>query len=113
MKWKHGIATFLKHCPTFCWVVHLMRSVPPQQLEAFIGEFYSTIRDAFEELLVSNMGDLTWKIAKLSPKYGGVGWRTGLRTYCAQYITSFAKMASGLERIVPGYNPTELVMRNA
>ena len=59
------------------------------------------------------MGDDTWNIAKLPPKYGGMGWRTGLQSYGAQYITSVAKTADDVERIVPGYNPTELVMRNA
>ena len=42
-----------------------------------------------------------------------MGWRTGLQTYGAQYISSVAKTADDVERIVPGYNPTELVMRNA
>ena len=113
MKWKQEAATLLKHSGTFYRVVHLIRTVPPRQIEAFIREFDSTIRGAYEDLLGSHMGDNTWKIAKLPPKYGGMGWRTGLQTYGAQYITSVAKTADDVERIIPGYNPTELVMRNA
>ena len=75
MKWKHEAATLLKHCGTFCRVVHLMRTVPPRQIEAFIGELDSTIRGAFEGLLGTHMSNLTWTIAKLPPKYGGMGWR--------------------------------------
>ena len=113
MKWKHEAASLLKHCGTFCRVVHLMRTVPPQQIEAFIGELDSTIRGAFEGLLGTHMSNLTWTIAKLPPKYGGMGWRTGLQTYGAQYISSIAKTAKVVERIVPGYNPTEQAMRCA
>ena len=51
MKWKHEAATLLKHCGTFCRVVHLIRTVPPRQIEASIGELDSTIRGAFEGLL--------------------------------------------------------------
>ena len=29
MEWKHEAATLLKHCGTFCRVVHLMRTIPP------------------------------------------------------------------------------------
>ena len=90
-----------------------MRTVPPRQIEAFIGELDSTIRGAFERLLGTRMSNLTWTIAKLPPKYGGMGWRTGLQTYGAQYISSIAKTAKVVERIVPGYNPTEQAMRCA
>ena len=113
MEWKHEAATLLKHCGTFCRVVHLMRTVPPHQIEAFIKEFDTTIRSAYEDLLGTKMGDHVWKIAKLPPKYGGMGWRTGIQTYGAQYITSIAKTADDVERIVPGYNPAETVTRNA
>ena len=66
MNWKHAVATLLKHCGT-CRAAHLMRTVPPQQIEAFIGNFDSTIRGAFEDLLGSNMGDHSWKITKFPP----------------------------------------------
>ena len=46
------------------------------------------------------MSAQTWEIAKLPPKYGGMGWKTGLHTFGAHYLTSIAKNATSIEDIV-------------
>ena len=113
MEWKHKAMTLLKHCGTFCRIVNLMRSIPPHQAKPFVREFDARVRSAYKDLVGSSMADNTWIIAKLRPKYGGMGWRTGLQTYGSQYIGSVAKTADDVGRIVPAWNPTEHVMRNA
>ena len=80
-----------------------MRTVPPKQIAAFISEFDSILQLAFETLLESDISAKVWDIAKLPPKYGGMGWKTGLHTFAAHYLTSIAKNATPIDNIVlPG-----------
>ena len=87
MEWKHKASTLLRHCAAVCRIVHLMRTTPPKQIATFVTEFDATIRNAFESLIESNMSAQIWEVAKLPPKYGGMGWKTGLHTVGAHYLT--------------------------
>ena len=90
-----------------------MRTIPPKQIKAFIECFDEQIRQGYTDLLGTEMSDDTWRIAKLSPKLGGMGWRTGLQSFGGQYLTSIAKNADMINMIVPEWKATELVMRDA
>ena len=76
MEYKHEASTLLRSCAAVCRIVHLMRNTPPRHITSFITEFDATLRTAFESLIVSDISAQIWEVAKLSPKYGGMGWRT-------------------------------------
>ena len=103
MPHKHEAATLLRSTAAECRVVYLMRILPPTQISRFISDFDATLRKGFEQLLGIPMDDLSWEIAKLPPKYGGMGWRTGLHTFGAHYIASLSKNS---ERICVSQPPT-------
>ena len=81
-----------------------MRTVPPKQIAAFISEFDSILHSAFETLLESDISAKVLDIAKLPPEYGGRGWKTGLHTFGAHYLTSIAKNATPIDNIVPAWD---------
>ena len=91
MPHKHEAATLMRSTAAVCRVVYLTRVLPPKQVSNFIRQFDATLRSGFEKILGIPMNDLWWEIAKLPPKYGGMGWKTGLHTFGAHYITSLAK----------------------
>ena len=104
MECKHEAGTLLRSCAAVCRVVYLMRTVPPKQIAAFISEFDSILQLAFETLLESDISAKVWDIAKLPPEYGGMGWKTGLQTFGAHYLTSIAKNATPIDNIVPAWD---------
>ena len=83
MPHKHEAATLLKSTAAVCRVVYLMRILPPTQTSAYIEKFDTIVRSGFEKILGIPINDLWWDIAKLPPKYGGMGWKTGSHTYGA------------------------------
>ena len=113
MPHKHEAATLLKSTAAVCRVVYLMRILPPLQISCFITQFDTLVRSGFEQILGIPMDDLWWDIAKLPPKYGGMGWKTGSHTYGAHYIASLAKTAYSVRRILPSYNPERIAERDA
>ena len=108
MEYKHEASTLLRSCAAVCRIVHLMRTTPPRQITTFITEFDTTLRTAFESLIESDISAQIWEIAKLPPKYGGMGWRTGLHTYGAHYLTSIAKNDTSIEGIVPAWDAASI-----
>ena len=113
MPHKHEAATLLRSTAAVCRVVYLMRILPPYQISNFIAEFDTLVRSGFEQILGIPMNDLWWDIAKLPPKYGGMGWKTSSYTYGAHYIASLAKTADSIRRITPCYNPESVAERDA
>ena len=89
-----------------------MRILPPFQISSFIANFDSVVRSGFEQILGISMNDLWWDIAKLPPKYGGMGWKTGSHTFGAHYISSLAKTADLVRRIIPDHNPEIIAERD-
>ena len=76
-------------------------------------EFGSILRKGYEKMIGTPIPDNWWEVAKLPPKYGGMGWRTGLHTYGAHYIMSLAKTADAVCSIVPSHNPELSAIRDA
>ena len=108
MPHKHKAATLLKSTAAVCRVVYLMRILPPTQTSAFIEKFDTIVRSGFEKILGIPINDLWWDIAKLPPKYGGMGWKTGSHTYGAHYVTSLAKTTDSVRRIIPDHDPASI-----
>ena len=73
MPHKHEAATLLKSTAAVCRVVYLMRILPPPQISRFISDFDAILRKGFEQILGIPMDDLRRELAKLPPKYGGMG----------------------------------------
>ena len=113
MPYKHEAATLLKSTSAVCGVVYLMRILPPDQISSFMLDFDALVRSGFEQILGIPMNDLWWEIAKLPPKYGGMGWKTGSHTFGAQYISSLAKTADSVHRITPHHNAQHAAQREA
>ena len=59
------------------------------------------------------MDDLRWEIAKLPPKYGGMGWKTGSHTYGAHYIASLTKTCDHVSAISKIHAPLRINERAA
>ena len=59
------------------------------------------------------MDDIRWEIAKLPPKYGGMGWKTGSHTYGAHYIASLAKTSDRVCSISPSHDTLSIAQRDA
>ena len=113
MPHKHEAATLLRSTAAVCRVVYLMRILPPHQISIFIAQFDTLVRSGFEQILGIPMNDLWWDIAKLPPKYGGMGWKTGSHIYGAHYIASLAKNADSIRRIIQCFNPESVAERDA
>ena len=113
MPHKHEAATLLKSSAAVCRVVYLMRILPPPQISAFVSQFDATLRRGFEKILGTPMDDLQWEIAKLPPKYGGMGWKTGSHTYGAHYIASLTKTSAPVCSISPSHATLPIAQRNA
>ena len=88
-----------------------MRILPPGQISDFITQFDMALREGYENLLGTPIDEIWWEIAKLPPKYGGMGWPTGLHTFGAHYISSLAKTGNALKSLIPSYNPEEIAIR--
>ena len=73
MPHKHEDATLLKSTAAVCRLVYLMQILPPTQISQFISKYDEILRQGFVQILRIPMDDLRWEIAKLPPKYGGMG----------------------------------------
>ena len=113
MPHKHEAATLMKSTAAVCRIVYLMRILPPNQISNFIKQFDTIVKSGFEQLLGITIRDLWWEVAKLPPKYGGMGWKTGSHTFAAHYITSLAKTAEAVCRITDKHNPLTIAQTNA
>ena len=113
MPHKHEAATLLKSTAAVCRVVYLMRILPPAQISSFISQYDTTLRQGFEQILGIPMDDIRWEIAKLPPKYGGMGWKTGSHTYGAHYIASLAKTSDRVCSISPSHDTFSIAQRDA
>ena len=94
----------MKSCAAECRVMYLMRVIPPQQLMTFMEDFDKVLHRGFEELLGIKIEQKWWRLAQLPAKFGGMGLRSGLRTFGAQHLCSLAKSAKNVDRIVNGWN---------
>ena len=113
MPHKHEAATLLRSTAAVCRVVYLMRILPPTQISRFISEFDKTLRHGFEQILGIEMDDLRWELAKLPPKYGGMGWRTGSHTFGAHYIASLTKTSERVCSIATSHDTSMIALCEA
>ena len=113
MPYKHEAATLLRSTAAVCRVVYLMRILPPTQISRFIHDFDATLRQGFEQILGIPMDDLRWELAKLPPKYGGMGWKTGSHTYGAHYIASLAKTSERVSCIATSHDTLSIAQHSA
>ena len=67
------------------------------------------VRKGFEKLIGVELSDKWWSLTKLPSKYGGMGLRTGLNTYGAQYTMSLAYCEEDIKTFVDGYNVLDVV----
>ena len=76
MPFKMEAFTLLRECLSQCRVVHLMRTIPPQQINAFLTKWDRILRKGFEKLIGSSLEDRWWAISRLNSKYGGIGLKS-------------------------------------
>ena len=77
-----------------------------------MNEFDTTLQEGFEALLGIPIKKKWWRLTQLPPKYGGMGLRSGLRTYGAQHLCSLAKSAKNVEKIVGGWDVDAVAKRH-
>ena len=68
MPHKMEAFTLLRQCLSQCRVIHLMRTLPPRQIESFLNEYDQILRHAFEELIGSRLETNWWWVAGLNSK---------------------------------------------
>jgi len=81
-------ALLLRYCASFCKVVHLFRTVPPNLLCEEFGEFDSEFRDAMQSITGAT-SDFTWAFMGLGCKKGGLGLRPSRLHALGGYLASF------------------------
>ena len=69
------------------------------------------MKKGFENILGIWLPEKWWRLAQLPPKFGGLAIRSGLRTHGAHHLTSLAKTAIDVRRIVTTYNVLALAER--
>ncbi len=91
----------LTTCATVCRVVHLMRTMPPQQMGNFIDEFDEILRTCLEQqfLLGGRLPDHRWRLARLPDKLGGMGTQSGMVTGLGQWVTSVLASAKQIRGV--------------
>ena len=110
LTYTHEACTLMRSCTSECRVVYLIRILPPTHIREFMLKFDETLRKGFEKLLGKKLIDKWWQVAQLASKYGGLTMRSGIRTYGAHYITSLAKTATSVRRIVKDYRLLEFAI---
>ena len=111
MPHSHEACTLLRCCGAECRVTYLMRILPPRQIHDFMLKFNKILRKGFEKLIGTTLSEKWWRLAQLTPKFGGMSMRSGLTTYGAQHLVSLAKSAAEVERIVGKYDVLQLAKR--
>ena len=81
-------------------VTHLIRTIPPKQINNFLKDYDDVLRGGFEELIDVKLADKWWAQARLPSIYGGMGLRTGIHTTGAQHLSSLAKCSSDILKFV-------------
>ena len=104
--------TLLRNCLTQCKVTHLMRTIPPKQIEKFLMEYDAAVREGFECLIDTKLEDKWWGMARFQSKHGGMGLRTGLHTTGAQYLSSLAKCSEDISKFVPSWNGSKIAQED-
>ena len=74
-------------------------------------DFDVVLRKGFEKLIGIELEDKWRRLAQLPPKYGGMGLRSGLKTYGAQHLCSLAKSADNVERITGSWDLVSIAHR--
>ena len=111
MPYAHEACTLLRCCGAECRVTYLTRILPPRQVHDFMLKFDKILRTGFERIIGTTLSEKWWRLAQLTPKFGGMSMRSGLTTYGAQHLVSLAKSAAEVERIVGKYDVLQLAKR--
>ena len=104
MPFKMEAFTLVRNCLTLCKVTHLMRTIPPRQIEKFPRDYDSALREGFEKLIDMKLEDKWWQVARLQSKHGGMGLRTGLHTTGAKHFSSLAKCSRDIAKFLPDWD---------
>lgn len=81
----------LRHCATFCKLVHLARSTPPTLVSEGLALFDAEVRRHFCDTVAIDPSDSEWLQVQLSLSRGGLGLRR-LALHCsAAYLASVNK----------------------
>ncbi|KAL5515289.1 hypothetical protein EMCRGX_G000440 [Ephydatia muelleri] len=81
----------LRHCASFCKLVHLARSTPPSLVSEGLALFDEEVRRYFTDCVAIDASDSDWLQVQLSLNRGGLGLRK-LALHCsAAYLASIIK----------------------
>ena len=86
--------TLLRICGSYCRLIHLARTTPPNLVSDALSLFDDDVRQCFTRCLAVETQDVAWNQAQLSLSYGGLGLHSLSTHSCAAYIVSLC--SSGL-----------------
>ena len=75
----------LRHCATFCKLVHLASSTPPDLVSKGLALFDVEVRHHFCDCVAIDPSDSEWLQVQLSPSRGGLSLRR-LALHCSAAI---------------------------
>ena len=86
----HVAFSLLRMCGSYCKLVHLTRATPPSLCADSLKSFDEDIRLCFTSCLAVDVPDSYWQQAQLSPRFGGLGFRSLALHSPAAFISSLA-----------------------
>ena len=104
MPFKMEAFTLLRACWSRCRVVHLMRTLPPEQTREFLRGYDQVLRKGFETLINCGLNNKWWDVARMNSKYGGMGLKSGIYTAGAQHLASLINSEEGIKRFIPSWD---------
>ena len=103
-------ALLLRYCASFCKVVHLFRSVPPDMLSDQLLQFDTEFRMAMESI-TGGVSDFTWQFMGLGCKQGGLGLRPARLHALGGYLSSFYSASLWIKARFPAIPEDDLDAR--
>ena len=81
--------SLLRTCGSFCRLIHIARTTPPELAKPELEAFDEDVRESFERSSLVQCSQTAWDQARLVTRFGGFGLRS-VATHCeAAYISSY------------------------
>ncbi|KAL5487427.1 hypothetical protein EMCRGX_G020024 [Ephydatia muelleri] len=90
----HVALSLLRHCASFCKLIHLARGTPSKSAVEALKDFDLAVANCFTKCTGLDLSVDAWKQAQLSPRRGGLGLRPLSLHALAAFISSLCSSES-------------------
>ncbi len=97
---KHKAMHLLRHCASFCKVVHLARTSPLEYVETLMEQFDEKQKGALEKISGTAFTGEEWEQAQMPVGEGGFGLRSAVEHAHAAYVASRGLTEELVEQLV-------------